>query len=162
MKQKKRKNSDRTIAKNNAWDACSVFVRTRDAYRTLGGQTMWIEKKDGTQKEVLACLCCTCNKQYPAFGQGCGQAGHFIPGRRGAVLFDERGIHFQCYNCNTNLKSNPRKYHAFMLEKYGQDLIDELDMLSEEEVSYTEQDFKRIEQYFKTETEKIINRGGVW
>lgn len=148
--------SDRIKAKDRAWNACSYFVRLRDAYETCGGKKIIVDEKDGYQKELLACKCCTCDAILPAFGtRKCIQAGHFIPGRKGAVLFDERGIHGQCYNCNKNLKGNPRKYNAFMLEKYGQELIDELDALSEVEVHYKEHDFIRIEKYFKDIT-KIL------
>lgn len=156
----KRKKSSQSKAKDRAWDACSIFVRTRDAYRTCGGKTISVEDKDGCWKDILVARCCTCDKEYPAFGRGCGQAGHFIPGRNGAVLFDERGIHFQCYNCNTNLKGNPRKYQAFMISEYGQDLVDELDLLSEIEVHYKEHDYLRIEQYFKDKTEELNGADG--
>lgn len=65
------------------------------------------------------------------------QAGHFIPGRKNAFLFDERGVHPQCYLCNGPLKGNPRKYQAFMLQKYGQKVIDELDALSNTTKQFT-------------------------
>lgn len=152
---KKRKKSPTTIAKDKAWDACSVYVRTRDAYNTCNGRKIWLDGKDGFQKEVLVAKCCTCNKEYQAFGQGCLQAGHFVPGRNGAVLFDERGIHAQCYNCNTNLKGNPRKYEAFMVATYGQELVDELDMLSEEKVELDIEDYKRIRKIFEDMTDEL-------
>jgi len=64
-------------------------------------------------------MCCTCAREYPAFGKGCAQAGHYVPGRRNAVLYQEKGCHAQCFNCNVRLKSNPIEYRIFMDEKYG-------------------------------------------
>ena len=61
--------------KRKAWDEFSRYVRLRDAIKT-------------TQTKEWA-VCCSCGKTYPAFGTGCGQAGHFVPGRGNAILFDE-------------------------------------------------------------------------
>jgi len=41
--------------------------------------------------------CVTCGKLYPYKKL---QAGHFTSGRADAVLFEESGIHAQCYRCN--------------------------------------------------------------
>lgn len=149
--------SARIKAKDKAWKECSIFVRTRDAYATCSGKTVWSETKDGGT-DVLVSKCCTCDKEYPAFGKGCGQAGHFEPGRKGAVLLDERGIHFQCYNCNVNLKGNPREYQTFMVNKYGQELVDELDMMAGVDVQYKEHDFLRIAEQFKKMTEELCQK----
>ena len=153
---RKTKKSPTTIAKDHAWDACSVYVRTRDAYNTCHGKTTWIEDKLGFTKEVLVGKCCTCNKEYRAFGQACAQAGHFVPGRNASTLFDERGIHLQCFNCNKTLKGNPRKYQSFMEVTYGQDLIDELDLLSDITVQYDINDYIRIRKYFEDLTDELI------
>lgn len=98
--------------KGKAWDEFSLYVRVRDAIRTTG--------------RVENCVCCSCGKIYPAFGKGCLQAGHFIPGRKNAVLFSEIGVHGQCYMCNTRLKGNWPGYYDFMLRHYGQDVINNL------------------------------------
>jgi hypothetical protein len=99
-------------AKRRAWTAFSRFVRLRDALETTG--------------TTQAALCCTCGKEYPAFGKGCLQAGHFLPGRRWPNLLDERGCHAQCYVCNCRLKGNPAEYWLFMERHYGRDVIDDL------------------------------------
>lgn len=153
---RKTKKSPTTIAKDHAWNACSVYVRTRDAYRTCHGKKVWIEGSDGCSKEVLVLKCCTCGKEYRAFGQGCAQAGHFEQGRNASILFDERGIFGQCYNDNVNLKSNPRKFQSFMEVNFGQDLIDELDLLSDITVQYELEDYIRIRKYFEDLTDELI------
>jgi hypothetical protein len=99
-------------AKKKAWTAFSRYIRLRDAIRTTGTTTH--------------AACCSCGKVYPAFGVGCVQAGHFIPGRRNAILFDERGVHAQCYICNVRFKGNWTGYYSFMLSRYGQAVIDDM------------------------------------
>ncbi len=80
--------------KGKAWEEFSKYIRIRDALRTTG--------------TIENAVCCSCSKIYPSFGKGCLQAGHFIPGRRAAILFEETGVHGQCYWCNSNngLKGN--------------------------------------------------------
>jgi len=58
------------------------------------------------------------------------QAGHFIGGRNNSILYDERGVHAQCYGCNVGKKGNIVKYYKFMLKEYGQEVIDDLEHLS--------------------------------
>ena len=106
------KKSKETVSywKAKCWDLFSDVIRMRDCLQTM-------HRPDWG-------MCCTCGviKHITDL-----QAGHFIPGRHNLILFDLRGCHAQCYRCNIPLKGNPRKYHKFMLEKYGQEVIDELD-----------------------------------
>jgi hypothetical protein len=123
--------------KKKAWDEFSLFIRHRDALRsTITGENA---------------KCCTCNVEYPVKKL---QAGHFNPGRRNSILFDERGCHAQCYNCNINLKGNPRKYDKFMREVYGQEIIDELDSLSEQTKQMKWFQFKEIYEHYKKLNDK--------
>lgn len=118
--------------KKKAWDEFSKFIRNRDALSTTG------ERENA--------VCCTCDTEYPVKKL---QAGHFIPGRRNSILFEERGVHAQCYNCNINLKGNPRKYQKFMFNKYGQEEIDRLDNLSEQTIQMKWFDFKEKFEYYQ-------------
>ena len=58
------------------------------------------------------------------------QAGHFLPGRYNAILFDERGVHAQCRGCNIFGGGQQAKYRAFMERVYGFDVIEELQVLT--------------------------------
>ena len=98
--------------KKKAWDEFSKYVRLRDAIKTTH-----------TKDRVI---CCTCGKEYPAFGVGCVQAGHFVPGRGNAILFEENGCHAQCFNCNIRKKGAWPEYMEFMLREYGREEVDRL------------------------------------
>ena len=95
-KEKRDKPPSISKAKKKAWEWFSKYIRLRDALLTTG-------TKDRAR-------CITCNKEYPAFGVGCLQAGHFIPGRANAVLYNEDACYAQCYNCNINLGGNWPEY----------------------------------------------------
>lgn len=96
--------------------------------------------------------CVTCGKLAPWKSL---QAGHFIPGRMNSILFDERGVFPQCPLCNGPLKGNPRKYDTFMRENFGQEVIDELDRLSNQTKSFTEQELIDMWNYYKEEIKRL-------
>ncbi len=119
--------------KKKAWDEFSKFIRLRDALATTG--------------DPLFLICCTCQKKYPAFGKDCAQAGHYLPGRKNSFLFDERGVHGQCYNCNINLKGNTILYRQFMIKKYNEKTVEAFEEL-----------FFRVKQYKPYELEELFEK----
>ena len=91
--------------KKKAWAAFSKYIRLSYA------------DKNGN------CTCVTCGsvKPYKEI-----HAGHFIPKRNNAVMFEETNVHPQCPYCNLYMHGQGAKYYKFMLEKYGQEEIDRL------------------------------------
>src|SRR6266536_15164 len=92
--------------KKLTWDQFSLYVRLRDA---LAWQKLHPENNNGPMAP-----CISCSNIYPALGMGGLQAGHFIPGRRNAYLFDELQVNAQCYHCNMGLKGNWPSYYQVM------------------------------------------------
>jgi len=127
--------------KKKAWGEYSKFIRLRDALETTGS------------KDYL--ICCTCGKTYPSFGVGCAQAGHFISGRGNAILFDERGVHGQCYNCNVNLKGNWPEYMRYMMDKYGREVVDELLHNHKMTVHYNAAEMQEIYEKYKAKFQAL-------
>lgn len=99
----KPKKKTTSSVKKKAWEYFSRMIRVRDCIKTTGC-TSWG-------------LCVTCGKRYHI---SLLQAGHFIPGRHNANLFEEKGCHAQCYNCNINLKGNTLIYRRKINEMYGE------------------------------------------
>jgi len=125
---KKRKTrTERQKLKDKCWELCSLYNRMKDAD--------W--------RGYVACVTCGVVKHYKQ-----QQGGHFIPGRTNGILFEDQGIHAQCYSCNMMKGGNPRKYDAYMKKRYGQRVINKLDKLSESTVQLSEDDLrKKIEEY---------------
>lgn len=107
------KGHDRTWWNKKEWNAFSKYIRLRD----------WARQTD---PDPWTAPCVSCRKMYPIAGVGCAQAGHFITRKRTAILFDEKNVHAQCYNCNHTLKGNWDQYYEAMLDMYGQEAIDDL------------------------------------
>lgn len=141
------KRTARQIAKDKAWEAFSIYIRTRDCLRFSGNPT------DGR--------CVTCWNEYPFKKL---QAGHFIPGRGNAVLFDERLVYTQCIGCNGNPPygkgGNYIQYFLFMEREWGRPMVDEFIALKNTTKIYKIHDFVALRQEFKDKTEALLKEHG--
>jgi hypothetical protein len=135
-----------TKHRKDAWDAFSLYIRTRDSLKT----TFTIE----------SCICCTCGVEHPRLGMGCIQAGHWIPGRNNAVLFSEEGTHGQCASCNLvephGKNGNPIEYWKFMERNYGRRVMDRLIEESKQIIIYKKHDYDAIAEKYKLKTERLV------
>lgn len=87
--------------------------------------------------------CVTCDNWQAAIDttyKGSMHAGHFVGSRCNSILFDERNVHPQCGRCNTYLHGNQEQYTSFMLERYGQDVIDDLNELRSSTRQFTKEE----------------------
>jgi hypothetical protein len=138
-----KKKTARQKAKEDAWNAFSRYIRTRDCLRFTG---------DPTQGK-----CVTCNRNYP-FAQL--QAGHFIQGRGNAVLFDERQVYSQCIGCNGNPPygkgGNYIEYFIFMEKEWGREKIDEFRAMKHETKIYKIYDLQAIGQEYKDKCSQLF------
>ena len=121
--------------KKRVWKIFSLYIRTK-------------ETKNGYGR------CVTCGQLFSIKRL---QAGHFIPGRRNSILFDERGVHIQCERCNKWLYGNPIQYYDYMKRTYGQKIIDELYKKAKEEKQFTVPELKRLYEYYKAKLQSLSN-----
>ncbi len=131
------KRSKRSISKlkAEAWRLYSIWKRTEDCLRTTGCKSFG--------------LCITCGKRYHF---KLLQAGHFIPGRHNANLFNDRGVHAQCYNCNINLRGNTLNYRRAIIELYGEGADEEIERGAAVTKKFTTDE---LEELIKSLKEKI-------
>lgn len=136
-KTRKPKNSYKTM-KDKAWHEFSRFVRLRDAIATTGNKAV--------------CRCVTCNSLHPTFG-GLMQAGHWLGGRAGKNLFDERGCHAQCVKCNYHLHGNNQSYTGVILRKYGQIAMEEMILQGNKPYQYSLTELEEIRDRYKAKAD---------
>ncbi|MCP4493168.1 MAG: hypothetical protein GY820_38590 [Gammaproteobacteria bacterium] len=125
------KRTEHQRAKTAAWNACSRYIRLRDAIATT--------------KTKTHAKCCTCTTTRLITEM---DAGHFISGRKNANLFDERGIHSQCKCCNGDRGGNWPEYYDFMAIKYGENVIQELIQQNRTIMQLKIHQLKDIENHF--------------
>lgn len=145
-KLKKHKERNLSWYKAAAWVSFSRFIRTRDCLATTG--------------DVDFGICCTCKKRKHFKDL---QAGHFIPGRGSAILFEETCVSAQCAACNKWKNGNVIEYTPFMQEKYGQKEIDRLYALARTTRKYTINELLALREYYDQKTEELqkVYREGV-
>jgi len=141
-KLKRRSSSALPVIKKSTWEACSEWVRLSGAFISTGGFDY--------------AECFTCRKLYKTFGFGGIQAGHFIPGRLGLNLYDERGIRPQCSRCNNHLKGNWPAYYEHMVEECGIDLVNELLAQSKIIYQYRAPELLELRAAFKAKTKRLL------
>jgi hypothetical protein len=132
----------KSTPKTKAWDAFSLYIRTRDCLLTTGCPDWG--------------LCITCGKRYHI---KLLQAGHFIPGRHLSNLFSEKGTHAQCYNCNINLKGNTLEYRRKIVEMYGVGADEELEKISKTTRQIKDYEYESMIALFKDMTIEAIKKG---
>jgi len=111
-----------------------------------------IRLKYADENGYASCVTCGATKHYKDL-----QAGHYVPQAQGdACRYIEENIHPQCYRCNINLGGNGPEYNAYMLDMYGQDMIDELRRLSKTTVKFTESDLLDMEAEWKERLSGLI------
>lgn len=123
--------------KKRLWPLVSEYIRRRDAD--------WLDN--------VKCVTCSELKYWKW-----GDAGHFIEGRRNSIVFDERNIHFQCKGCNGNLRNGSisrnkeetaRKYEAYMVKRYGQEVVDELRRKDKETKNWSIPELQELIKVYK-------------
>ncbi len=123
------------------WPTFSRYIRTRDCIRTTGSPVHG--------------RCVTCGKLLPFKKL---QAGHFIPGRTDAILFDDAQVHAQCYRCNMKLQGMWHKYYQFMLsEGHTHEDIQAMIEGVDDIVEFSPQWFEDSKEYYEQEIARLID-----
>jgi len=128
-----------TAAKKRAWDRFSQWIR--------------VKKGIETTKYPFVGICVTCYKQFHIRAL---QAGHMIPGRSNAVLFQEELVNPQCVACNEGLHGNPKKYRKVMVLKYGEEQVSRWEMEAKKVIHDRDMDFEAIEIHYREATRVLL------
>lgn len=141
------------MTKGTVWKWCSKYIKLRDA----------IEDFPNHQTSDFGVIYCrTCGKLLLRISKE-SQAGHFIGrglGGGSGVKWDERNIHTQCYQCNRYCQGAPITYRKFMLETYGQKVIDELE-LKHKIHKYNRMEIEGLGLYYKQQYEIMCKKYGL-
>lgn len=86
------------------------------------------------------------------------QAGHCLPGRSNAKLFDEKLVRPQCKYCNENMHGRVKKFEKIMIAEYGKDEFEKMKIAANKVIPYM--DFAKIAQTYKDKYIKIMKDYG--
>lgn len=125
----KKKRVKLSTLKRKAWVQFSIFIRARGA-DAQGMQT---------------CFTCDVVKFWREF-----EAGHLVPGRTNAVLFDERSVRPQCRRCNGHFRGNVIVFYPKMVRLFGQAIVDEI--VAQRDVTHKWEPDELLNIYLKYKT----------
>ena len=116
-----------------AWEQFSRYIRTRDCLRTTG--TLMLGK------------CITCGREYDIDHL---QAGHLVPGRHDAVLFDEVGVQSQCKRCNVFRSGEWPAFYLAIEERYGhQAIVEIMKRYFDHSINFSPEEYRVIGDKYK-------------
>ncbi len=144
----------KTTPKSKASKAFSRYIRLRDALAYC--EKMGIDTSQFTRPEDIIGTCCTCGTVKSWIRM---DAGHFkgrgIGGGSG-TYFDERNVHLQCKRCNGFEGGRVQDYEKFIIEKYGQLVLDELNLKHHIPGKAGSVELQILEQYYKEEYKRLL------
>ena len=130
-------------AKDTAWKWFSKYIRLRDCLATTGTDDR--------------CVCVTCGKiVYDGDGL---EAGHAIPRRHNAVLFDPTIVYGQCHTCNYTNKGERQAFRMFLVNKHGEEWMQYKEDGAKKSVFITDDEFRLIGDHYRKAYKKLL--GGV-
>lgn len=107
-----------------------TIAKLVDEAAELTQKIVRLEARD--ENGYVSCVTCGKTRQWNDGMQG----GHFIGRKWLATKLMKENIHPQCSCCNGPLKSNPVQYTLFMIDTYGRDFVDELEVLKHQSRKY--------------------------
>jgi len=104
--------------------------------------------------------CFICGVRIPskAYGQVC----HFIPrGKMPTTRYHEKNSHFGCIDCNCYDQNHQGKYVLKMLEVYGLDTIEHLNLLSNTLQKFMRHEIQEMIEYYKIKVTELKKLKGI-
>jgi NMD protein affecting ribosome stability and mRNA decay len=110
----------------------------------------YIRRKDADEGGTVHCYTC----RAPVYWKE-AHAGHFVPGRKNAVLFNEDVVRPQCIRCNIFLGGYYHAYTLRMVDEVGRERVDELLSLRHKVLKLTRSDIEEIIEKYKQKLEEL-------
>jgi hypothetical protein len=82
-------------------------------------------------------------------------AGHYITRTRKSVMFNEINVHAQCRKCNRFQEGNHFLYRKWLVEKYGEEKVKDLELLAQSPGGYKTVDLLLMAKEFRARTKVI-------
>jgi hypothetical protein len=113
----------------------------------------YIRRRDSLPDNPDYAACCSCGRVYPWRGM---DAGHYISRSHKYVKYNEMNVHAQCKRCNKWLQGNATGYRQFLIKKYGEQVVLDLEASKDFKAGFTRDGLRlKIEEY-KAKVKEMI------
>lgn len=133
--------------KQKLWRAFATWIKLRDS-------------NDGYGE------CISCNKlvMYPD-PDGGAHAGHLFPrsSTYNSLWFHPMNVHLQCLHCNTFLEGNTMKYREGLIRRYGEGVIEELELAraAGQTRKWYDHDYKEMAKDYRAKVKQLKKERGI-
>ena len=118
--------------------------------------SLYIRLRDANPQGYTRCI--SCGKIVPWKEADCG---HFINRSHMATRYNEKNCNAQCRSCNRFDEGNNIGYIRGLIKKYGQGVIDELEILKHQESHWTEFEYKSLIEHYKQKVKELHENKGI-
>ncbi len=94
----------------------------------------------------VKCVTCGVRKHWKSM-----QAGHYIPRSNLSTRWEELNTHVQCMQCNVLKKGNLDEYAIFLIEKYGNNILDLLHKQKQQKLKMKHEDYEKLIEKYASE-----------
>jgi len=112
--------------------------------------SIYIRRKYSTNGYVR---CFTCDKVHLVEEMHCG---HFVGRGHHSTRFMEENTHPQCRYCNVFCEGQKDVYAIRLMEKYGQDILQKLNIEKNKIKKFTPEELKEIYEKYKKKVEELL------
>lgn len=113
-----------------------------------------VRLKAADDNGYVSCVTCGVTRHYKDQMHG----GHFIERRYTATKLLEENIHPQCAGCNSFKHGNQVPYTLYMIDTYGREFVDELEVLKHEPKKWYRNELKELIKELKERVRIEENR----
>ncbi len=96
--------------------------------------------------------CITCGKKISYVD---GHCGHYISRSYLSTRFDDRNMALQCPSCNIFHYGKPKEFRKALVEKYGEEVVEELERLKNTTLKLSVCDIKDMEQIMREKIKQL-------
>ena len=111
----------------------------------------YIRRKDADWQGYVSCVTCGVRKHWKEL-----DAGHYIAKTGGlSIYFEEKNLAPQCTGCNRFRHGNLAQYALYLIGKYGDQILEELDWKRKQTISISNGEYKKLIEVYKEKIKSL-------
>lgn len=118
--------------------------------------SQFIRLRDSNSDGYCSCISCNSIHFWKTIHNG-----HYVNRKHMSTRYNEKNCNAQCIKCNTFDEGNVIGYTKGLIKKYGESVIDELDMLKHSISKINNYEFEILIDHYKKEVDRLLKEKGL-
>jgi hypothetical protein len=112
--------------------------------------SLYIRQRDADENGIIRCISCGKPMSWRH-----SDAGHYYSRTFSGIKYHEKNVNAQCKQCNFR-QGNAQGYKKGLVAKYGEDVLDHLDLVKHNKSKYTRFELQALTDFY---LQKLIDNG---